>query len=165
MNENDNSTNAEVSAEETKTENVSEKETSDEKKAPTGKTYTDEEIEKLIQKRLSKELAKQKATADEKAEEALKKIDLLEKRNACLSAGVKPDFADDAITLAGKLVNDKTDFSAALKSVIGKYPQFAGTEKEPDREKKPKFSSGAANIGSKTPNNAARLIMGLPEIK
>jgi len=130
-----------VSKSETVPEKVSEKETG------TGKNYTDEELEKIIQKRLSKELAKQKATADEKAEEALKKIDLLEKKNACLSAGVKPDFTDDAITLAVKLVNDKTDFSAALKSVIGKYPQFAGGDlSAPDK---------AANTGVKTKNSPA----------
>ena len=103
-----------------------------------GKTYTEAEVEKLIAKRL----AKAKSESDGKAEQALKKIEALEKKNACLAAGVKSDYTDDAVTLAEKLVSDKVDFAKALESVVKKYPQFSGALPAP------------ADTGVKTKNSS-----------
>lgn len=146
--------NTKVSAEETKSATISDKETvadtekkSQNKKAKPAekppepeKTYTRAEVDKMLEN--------ERRSADGKAEEALKKIELLEKKNACLSAGIKPDFTDDAITLAGRLVNENTDFSAALKAVSEKYPQFTGADvSTTEKSEKP------VNTGVKTKNS------------
>ena len=91
---------------------------------PVEKTFTQDEVNKLIADRLSRE----KRSADAKADEALKKIAALENRNACYKAGVKDDYVDDVIALASRGIDDKTDFSKALAGVLEKYPMFkAGT--------------------------------------
>lgn len=87
---------------------------------PTEKTFTQDEVNKLIADRLSRE----KRSADAKADEALKKIAALENRNACYKAGVKDDYVDDVIALASRGVDDKTDFSETLAKVLEKYPVF-----------------------------------------
>ena len=84
------------------------------------KTFTQAEVDKMIEKRLARE----RSSAETKADKALKEIIELKNANACYKAGIKDDCVEDAVTLANKLVNDKTDFSAALKKVIEKYPQF-----------------------------------------
>ena len=87
---------------------------------PTEKTFTQDEVNKLIADRLSRE----KRSADAKADEALKKIAALENRNACYKAGVKDDYVDDVIALASRGIDDKTDFSKSLAKVLEKYPMF-----------------------------------------
>ena len=87
---------------------------------PTEKTFTQDEVNKLIADRLSRE----KRSADAKADEALKKIAALENRNACYKAGVKDDYVDDVIALASRGIDDKTDFSKSLAKVLEKYPVF-----------------------------------------
>ena len=88
--------------------------------APSEKTYTEAEVEKLIEKRLKKE----RASADEKAEEALARITHFENREACFKAGIREDCIDDVITLASKLVGEKTDINKAVAKIAEKYPQF-----------------------------------------
>jgi hypothetical protein len=87
---------------------------------PAEKTFTQDEVNKLIADRLSRE----KRSADAKADEALKKIAALENRNACYKAGVKDDYVDDVIALASRGIDDKTDFSKSLAKVLEKYPVF-----------------------------------------
>ena len=87
---------------------------------PAEKTFTQDEVNKMIADRLSRE----KRSADAKADEALKKIEALENRNACYKAGVKDDYVDDVIALASRGIDDKTDFSKSLAKVLEKYPVF-----------------------------------------
>jgi hypothetical protein len=87
---------------------------------PAEKTFTQDEVNKMIADRLSRE----KRSADAKADEALKKIAALENRNACYKAGVKDDYVDDVIALASRGIDDKTDFSKSLAKVLEKYPVF-----------------------------------------
>lgn len=89
------------------------------------KTYT----EKEVQKRIKDALAAEKKTADDKAETALREITTLKNQTACYKAGVREDCIDDAITLAAKLTDDKTDFGKALGKILEKYPQFKNAEK------------------------------------
>ena len=103
------------------------------------KTFTQAEVDKMIEKRLARE----RSSAETKADKALKEITELKNANACYKAGIKDECIDDAITLAGKLTDDKTDFSTALKKVVEKYPQF-------------KAAASAPNIttGTKTSNSS-----------
>ena len=87
---------------------------------PPEKTYTEAEVEKIVEKRLKKE----RASADEKAEEALARIAHFENREACFKAGIREDCIDDVITLASKLVGEKTDINKAVAKIAEKYPQF-----------------------------------------
>lgn len=91
----------------------------------TEKTYT----EKEVQKRIKDALAAEKKTADDKAETALREITALKNQTACYKAGVREECIEDAITLAAKLTDDKTDFGKALAKVLEKYPQFKNAEK------------------------------------
>lgn len=84
------------------------------------KTYTEAEVEKIVEKRLRKE----RASADEKAEEALARVAHLENREACFKAGIREDCIDDVITLASKLVGEKTDINKAVAKIAEKYPHF-----------------------------------------
>lgn len=103
------------------------------------KTFTQAEVNAMIEKRLARE----RTSAESKADKALNEIAALKNVNACYKAGIKDECIDDAITLAGKLTDDKTDFSAALKKVMEKYPQF-------------KAAASAPNIttGTKTSNSS-----------
>ena len=60
--------------------------------------------------------------AEKDLAETQKRAGLLETKVAALSAGVKPDFLDDIITLAMPKVDDKTPLDAVLKSLKERYP-------------------------------------------
>lgn len=101
--------------EEKPAENTPEPET----KAPEEKRFTQAEVDEIVTKRLARE--------SKKAENAVNaENESLKQSLACYKAGVKDDCIDDAVTLAKKLTDDKTDFSAALKKVLEKYPSFKG---------------------------------------
>lgn len=101
------------------------------------KTYT----EKEVQKRIKDALAAEKKSADDKADEALREITALKNQTACYKAGVREECIEDAITLAAKLTDDKTDFGKALAKVLEKYPQFKAIEKPVTTGVKTKDSS------------------------
>lgn len=101
------------------------------------KTYT----EKEVQKRIKDALAAEKKSADDKADEALREITALKNQTACYKAGVREECIEDAITLAAKLTDDKTDFGKALAKVLEKYPQFKTAEKPVTTGVKTKDSS------------------------
>ena len=88
------------------------------------KTYT----EKEVQKRIEKALTDARKASDDKAETALREITALKNQNVCYKLGVRDECIDDAITLASKLTDDKTDFGKALGMVLEKYPQFKAEE-------------------------------------
>lgn len=105
--------------------------------APAEKTYTEKEVQKLIKDALAAE----KKSADDKADEALREITALKNQTACYKAGVREECIEDAITLAAKLTDDKTDFGKALTKVLEKYPQFKTAEKPVTTGVKTKDSS------------------------
>ena len=91
------------------------------------KTFTQAEVDRIVENRLKRE----RTSAEEKADKALKRISELETKNACYKLGIKEDCIEDAVALAEKLVNDKTDISAALSKVLEKYPVFKADKSKP----------------------------------
>ena len=91
------------------------------------KTFTQAEVDRIVENRLKRE----RTSAEEKADKALKRISELETKNACYKLGIKEDCIEDAVALAEKLVNDKTDISAALGKVLEKYPVFKADKSKP----------------------------------
>ena len=91
------------------------------------KTFTQAELDAIVEKRLKRE----RTSAEEKADKALKRISELETKNVCYKLGIKEDCIEDAVALAEKLVNDKTDISAALSKVLEKYPVFKADKSKP----------------------------------
>lgn len=120
-----------------------------------GKTYTQEDVDNLINIQKAKlppdeEWKEFKAWKAEQKKEADSKLDdetreriaqteadnrRLQAQVSALKAGVKPDAADDVITLAMAKVSDTVTIDQAIKSVIETYPQFAtSTDKEPENK-------------------------------
>ena len=91
------------------------------------KTFTQAELDAIVERRLKRE----RTSAEEKADKALKRISELETKNVCYKLGIKEDCIEDAVALAEKLVNDKTDISAALSKVLEKYPVFKSDKSKP----------------------------------
>ena len=91
------------------------------------KTFTQAELDAIVERRLKRE----RTSAEEKADKALKLISELKTKNACYKLGIKEDCIEDAVALAEKLVNDKTDISAALSKVLEKYPVFKADKSKP----------------------------------
>lgn len=97
-------------------------------KESAGKTFTQKELDDIVNARLARaqKSAEEKAnkTADEKAKQALDEIKALKEQNACYRAGIKEEYVEDAIALANRRVCDGTDFNAALKAVIERNPHY-----------------------------------------
>ena len=91
------------------------------------KTFTQAELDAIVERRLKRE----RTSAEEQADKALKRISELETKNVCYKLGIKEDCIEDAVALAEKLVNDKTDISAALSKVLEKYPVFKADKSKP----------------------------------
>lgn len=81
--------------------------------------------------------------------EAEKKANMLEQKNACLSAGVNPEFVDDVVALAATRINEKTDVKTAVKQVLEKYPHFSGKEKTPSITTSTNTHSDSASLTDK----------------
>jgi hypothetical protein len=112
---------AEAVTEETETESKAPVEKPAEKPAaedrsPAERTFTQNEVDEIVKKRL--------ARAEKGSQEAARENAALKNSIACYKAGVKAECIEDAIILAGRLVDDKTDFDAALAKVMEKYPGF-----------------------------------------
>lgn len=119
------------------------------------KTFTQAEVDSIVEKRLKRE----RTSAEEKADKALKRISELETKNACYKLGIKEDCIEDAVALAEKLVNDKTDISAALSKILEKYPVFKADKSKP-------ASTGVrTETTHETDDSALRKAFGLPPKK
>lgn len=119
------------------------------------KTFTQAELDAIVERRLKRE----RTSAEEKADKALKRISELETKNACYKLGIKEDCIEDAVALAEKLVNDKTDISAALSKVLEKYPVFKADKSKP-------AATGVHTETTKdTDDSALRKAFGLPPKK
>lgn len=119
------------------------------------KTFTQAEVDSIVEKRLKRE----RTSAEEKADKALKRISELETKNACYKLGIKEDCIEDAVALAEKLVNDKTDISAALGKVLEKYPVFKADKS------KPAATGVRTETTHDTDDSALRKAFGLPPKK
>lgn len=126
-----------------------------ENEAKPEKTFTQAELDAIVERRLKRE----RTSAEEKADKALKRISELETKNACYKLGIKEDCIEDAVALAEKLVNDKTDISAALSKVLEKYPVFKADKSKP-------AATGVHTETTKdTDDSALRKAFGLPPKK
>lgn len=112
---------AEAVTEETETESKAPVEKpAAEDRSPAERTFTQNEVDEIVKKRLARAgKESQAATAEVARENAALKNSI-----ACYKAGVKAECIEDAIILALRLVDDKTDFDAALAKVMEKYPGF-----------------------------------------
>ena len=119
------------------------------------KTFTQAELDAIVERRLKRE----RTSAEEKADKALKRISELETKNACYKLGIKEDCIEDAVALAEKLVNDKTDISAALSKVLEKYPVFKADKS------KPAATGVHTETTHDTDDSALRKAFGLPPKK
>ena len=130
------------------------KEKPSEPEAKPEKTFTQAELNAIVENRLKRE----RTSAEEKADKALKRISELETKNACYKLGIKEDCIEDAVVLAEKFVNDKTDISAALSKVLEKYPVFKA-------DKKPAATGVHTETTKETDDSALRKAFGLPPKK
>lgn len=119
------------------------------------KTFTQAELDAIVERRLKRE----RTSAEEKADKALKRISELETKNACYKLGIKEDCIEDAVALAEKFVNDKTDISAALGKVLEKYPVFKADKS------KPAATGVHTETTKETDDSALRKAFGLPPKK
>lgn len=119
------------------------------------KTFTQAELDAIVERRLKRE----RTSAEEKADKALKRISELETKNACYKLGIKEDCIEDAVALAERLVNDKTDISAALGKVLEKYPVFKADKS------KPAATGVHTETTKETDDSALRKAFGLPPKK
>ena len=118
-------------------------------------TFTQAEVDRIVENRLKRE----RTSSEEKADKALKRISELETKNACYKLGIKEDCIEDAVALAEKLVNDKTDISAALGKVLEKYPVFKADKS------KPAATGVHTETTKETDDSALRKAFGLPPKK
>ena len=118
------------------------------------KTFTQAEVDRIVENRLKRE----RTSAEEKADKALKRISELETKNVCYKLGIKEDCIEDAVALAEKLVNDKTDISAALSKVLEKYPVFKA-------DAKPAATGVHTGTTKEMDDSALRKAFGLPPKK
>jgi hypothetical protein len=106
------------------------------------KTFTEDELNKLLQSERSKakgeilkaldiksvDDGKQNLTKSEQLElnlkTALTKLEQLEEENAIVKLGVAAEFKEEALTLAKAKVNSTTNLQVALQNVVAKFPGF-----------------------------------------
>ena len=129
------------------------------------KTFTQAEVDKLIKERLARVEKKKTKTAEELGAEVAalnQTIAQLTQSNACYKAGIRAECVEDAAALASRLVDDKTDFAAALAKVLEKYPTFSGTSRA-----QPVKNTSINMQGKKVPedNSAFYKVLGLKKIE
>lgn len=143
------------SGEEGKEEN--EEDSEEEKEA---KTFTQDEVDKLIEERIKREkkdqLSKEELeeykkwkdsqkTESEKQSEALTKAEkakleaeeraiLAETKVTCLSKGVNPKAVDDVVVLAKAKVSNDVNIEQAIDKVLEQYPHFKNEEQQEEQK-------------------------------
>ena len=142
------------------------------------KTFTQTDVDKLIQERVARERKNQlpkeelkaynewkesQKTEAEKQNEALtnaekarlaaeEKATALEAKVTCLSKGVITTSVDDVVVLAKAMVTDEINIEQAIDKVLEKYPSFKG---EQQQEENKGFKIGAGAEQSKNNVNDA----------
>ncbi|MGL4108324.1 hypothetical protein [Clostridium sp. LP20] len=120
------------------------------------KTFTQTDVDKLIQDRIAREKKNQlskdelkayndwkesQKTEEEKKSEALtnaekarlaaeEKATALEAKVTCLSKGVNSTSVDDVVVLAKAMVTEELTMEQAIDKVLEKYPSFKGEQQQ-----------------------------------
>ena len=124
------------------------------------KTFTQADVDKLIQDRIARERKNQlskdelkayndwkesQKTEEEKKNEALtnaekarlaaeEKANNLEAKVTCLSKGVIATSVDDVVILAKAMVTDEDSIEQAIDKVLEKYPSFKGEQQQEENK-------------------------------
>lgn len=148
------------------------------------KSFTQADVDKLIQERIAREKKNQlskeelkayndwkesQKTDEEKKNEALtnaekarlaaeEKATALEAKVTCLSKGVVADSVDDVVVLAKAMVTEEVTIEQAIDKVLEKYPSFKGEQQQQDN-KGFKVGAGAEQTKGNT-NDALASIFG-----
>ena len=138
-----------------------------------GKTFTKDDVDRLIQEKLDEakkgqpskeeldafnEWKESQKTEEEKRSEALTNAEkakeaaeeralLAETKVICLSKGVVADSVDDVVILAKSMVSDSMTMEQAIDKVIEKYPSFKG-----DKSNENGFIQVGADRGNQNTN-------------
>ncbi|NOW84285.1 vancomycin resistance protein YoaR [Clostridium beijerinckii] len=150
------------------------------------KTFTQEEVNKLLKDRIAREkkgqLSKEELkayqewkdsqkTEDEKknekltqaeikAKEAEERALLAETKVTCLSKGVNATSVDDVVVLAKAMVSDDVTIDQAIDKVLEKYPHFKG-EAATEEQKGFKKIGAPGSKGSKANEEALKAAFGI----
>lgn len=142
------------------------------------KTFTQADVDKLIQERVARERKNQlskeelkayqewkesQKTEEEKKNEALtnaekaklaaeERANNLEAKVTCLSKGVVATSVDDVVILAKAMVTEEVTIEQAIDKVLQKYPSFKG---EQQQEEQKGFVIGAGSQQQKENTNDA----------
>lgn len=142
------------------------------------KTFTQADVDKLIQERVARERKNQlskeelkayqewkesQKTEEEKKNEALtnaekarlaaeERATALEAKVTCLSKGVVSTSVDDVVILAKAMVTEEVTIEQAIDKVLEKYPSFKG---EQQQEEQKGFVIGAGSQKQKENSNDA----------
>lgn len=149
------------------------------------KTFTQADVDKLIQDRIAREKKNQlskeelkvynewkesQKTEEEKKNEALTNAEkaklaaeeralLAETKVTCLSKGVIATSVDDVVTLAKAMVTEEVTIEQAIDKVLEKYPSFKGEQQQQEQNKG--FKVGATTEATKgNANDALAAIFG-----
>lgn len=124
------------------------------------KTFTQADVDKLIQERVARERKNQlskeelkaynewkesQKTEEEKKSEALTNAEkarvaaeeralLAETKVTCLSKGVVATSVDDVVILAKSMVTDEVTIENAIDKVLEKYPSFKGEQQQEEQK-------------------------------
>lgn len=149
------------------------------------KTFTQTDVDKLIQDRVAREKKNQvskeelkayqdwkesQKTEEEKKSEALtnaekakqvaeERANSLEAKVTCLSKGVTSNSVDDVVILAKAMVTEEVTIEQAIDKVLEKYPSFKGEQQEENQNKGFKIGAGAETTKSNS-NDALASIFG-----
>lgn len=149
------------------------------------KTFTQADVDKLIQERVARERKNQlskeelkaynewkesQKTEEEKKNEALtnaekarlaaeEKATALEAKVTCLSKGVITTSVDDVVILAKAMVTEEVKIEQAIDKVLEKYPSFKGEHQQEEQNKGFKVGAGAEQTKGNT-NDALASIFG-----
>ena len=156
-------------------------------KGEEAKTFTQEELDKIVKERVArakkdqpskeeleafKQWQESQKTEEEQKNEALTNAEtarvaaeeralLAETKVTCLSKGVVATSIDDVVILAKAMVNDDLTMEQAIDKVLEKYPSFKG-EKEQQEQNQNGFIIGANNKKQKVnPNDAIARAFGI----
>lgn len=145
------------------------------------KTFTQADVDKLIQERVARERKNQlskeelkaynewkesQKTEEEKKSEALTNAEkarvaaeeralLAETKVTCLSKGVVATSVDDVVILAKSMVTDEVTIENAIDKVLEKYPSFKG-EQQQEEQKGFVIGSGSQKQKESSDNALAR---------
>lgn len=133
------------------------------------KTFTQEEVNRMIKDRVAREkkgqLSKEElkayqdwkesqkteaqkqsealTNAEAKAKAEEERANTLEAKVTCLSKGVIADSVDDVVILAKALVSEEVTMEQAIDKVIEKYPSFKGEQQKSNEDENKGFKIGA----------------------